>query len=146
MVALMINPFTGVPSGILRTFLLPNGSGKAPGEAKMMLGLAGTVRLVPDSKVTLGLGITEGIETALAVIQRAGWTPVWVATSAGAIKHFPVLPGIECLTIFADADAKGTDAARECGRRWVVAGREAHIRAPLVGDWADALPRTWRAA
>ena len=38
--------------------------------------------------MTAGLGLAEGIETALAVMQRAGWSPVWAATSAGAMDRF----------------------------------------------------------
>jgi len=44
--------------------------------------------VVPDEGVTAGLGLAEGIETALAVMQRAGWSPVWAATSAGAMDRF----------------------------------------------------------
>jgi hypothetical protein len=149
MVALMTDPATGQPCGAHVTYLRGDGGGKAAGErVKVMLGIAGTIRLVPDEEVSLGLGLAEGIETALAVTQCTGWKPVWAATSAGAIRNFPVLPGIEALTVFADTDAKGTgtDAARECCRRWAAAGRNARLLAPPTGDWDDALPRTGRAA
>jgi hypothetical protein len=109
-----------------RTFLARDGSGKAPGKAKMMAGRAGIVRLVPDEGVTLGLGIGEGIETCLAVMQRFGWRPVWACGSAGAIARFPVLPGL-ALTIFADAGEAGADAAQQCAERWTAAGREVAI-------------------
>jgi putative DNA primase/helicase len=146
MLALMTDPVSGAACGVHRTFLAIDGSGKAPpgpnGEpAKMMLGRAGVVRLVPDEDVTMGLGIAEGIETALAVMQGFGWRPVWAAASAGAVRAFPVLPGIECLTVFADADGPGLQAARACCRRWADAGREARMLAPPAGDWNDALPR-----
>jgi hypothetical protein len=146
MLALMTDPATAQPCGIHRTFLARDGMGKAPGNAKMMAGNAGVIRLVPDDDVTTGLGIAEGIETALAVMQRAGWAPVWAATSAGAIRRFPVLPGIEALTVFADMDGPGLEAARECCRAWAAAGREARLLAPPVGDWHDVLPRQERAA
>jgi hypothetical protein len=97
--------------------------------------------LVPDAEVTTGLGVAEGVETALSVMQGAGWRPVWAATSAGVIRIFPILPGIECLTIFADMDDRGAglEAARACAARWGGAGREAHIWAPPVGaDFNDA--------
>lgn len=149
MIALMTVPETGEPCGAHVTYLRPDGRGKVEGDrSKVMLGSAGVIRLVPDEDVTLGLGIAEGIETALAVLQRARWAPVWAATSAGAVSRFPVLPGIECLTTFADTDAGGTgmDAARTCCRRWAEAGREARILAPPVGDWDDALARREEAA
>ena len=140
MLALMTDPATGEPCGVHRTFLSADGHGKAPGpmSAKMMAGRAGVVRLAPGL-VTAGLGIAEGIETALSVMQGFGWRPVWAATSAGTIQAFPVLPGIEALTIFADADDAGQAAAERCGPRWVAAGREAYIEAPQAGDFNDLL-------
>lgn len=144
MITLMTDPVTNIPTGIHRTFLTPDGSGKAAVEpAKMMLGAAGVIRLTPDEEITAGLGIAEGIETALAVMQRAHWRPVWATGSAGAIARFPVLGGIEAITIFADADDKngaGLNAAHECARRWHDAGRDAVVRRPPKGaDWFDAL-------
>lgn len=136
MVALMTDPDTGEPRGVHRTFLRADGGGKAEGEPKKaMLGHAGVIRLVPDDEVTIGLGIAEGIETALAVMQRTGWRPVWAAGSAGAIARLPVLSGIETLTIFADTGAAGIGAAEQCAGRWAAAGREARIIAPPAGDW-----------
>jgi putative DNA primase/helicase len=142
MIALMTDPVTAEPVGVHRTFLRPDGSGKADGQAKMMLGGAGIIRLVPDEEVALGLGLAEGIETALSVIQGAGWSPVWAAGNAGAIGAFPVLPGVECLTLFADNDANGagTKAARTCAERWAAAGREAIVHCPPPGtDWNDVV-------
>lgn len=72
MLALMTDPLTGGPCGVHRTFLAPNGRGKAPGQSKMMAGAAGVVWLAPDTEVTLGLGIAEGIETSLRVMQGFG--------------------------------------------------------------------------
>lgn len=139
MVALMTNPLTGKPCGLHRTFLLPNGSDRLRDrKGKAMLGEAGVVRLSRDDDVTFGLGIAEGIETSLSVMQRFGWRPVWAATSAGAIRTFPVLRGLEALTIFADADSAGVNAARACAMRWREAGCEVRIVAPPHGDWNDA--------
>jgi hypothetical protein len=136
MVALMSHPSTAEPIGILRTFLLSDGSGKAPIEhARMMLGKAGIIRLYPDEDVTLGLGICEGIETGLS-IAAAGWRPIWAAGSLSMLARFPVLSGIECLTIFSDAKAHEVDGARACADRWAAAGREAVVWIPSAeGDW-----------
>lgn len=144
MLALMTDPETAEPVGVHRTFLLADGSGKAPvgsnGEpAKMMAGNAGVIRLSSDDEVTNGLGLAEGIETALACMQHGGWRPIWAAASAGAINRFPVLPGIEALTIFADADGPGLKAARACGERWATTGKEVRLLAPPAGDWHDTL-------
>jgi len=147
MVSLMTDAETGRAVGVHVTYLQPDGSGKADGDRqKIMLGHVGVIRLVPDADVTSGLGLAEGIETALAVMQRAGWSPVWAATSAGAMRLFPVLPGIDALTIFADMDGPGLAAARECGQRWANADREARLLAPPAGDWDSMLPRKAEAA
>jgi putative DNA primase/helicase len=143
MLALMTDPATAQPVGVHVTYLAPDGRGKAAGNSpKVFLGGVGVVRLVPDAEVTMGLGLAEGIETSLSVMQRAGWRPVWTATSAGGIARFPVLPGIEALTIFADADDRGAgiEAADKCARRWRDDDREATIiAAPSHTDWDDAL-------
>lgn len=126
---------TSEPTGIHRTFLDPQGRKLA----RKMLGRArgACVKLSPDAEVTQGLGIAEGIETALSVMQ-AGWRPVWACLSAGGIAGFPVLPGVECLTIFADRDETGERAAREACQRWQGAGREALAMVPLGGgDFND---------
>ncbi len=144
MLALMTDPVTAEPCGVHRTFLAPDGRGKAPGQAKMMAGHAGVVRLVPDEAVAAGLGIAEGIETSLRVMQSFGWSPVWAATSAGGIARFPVLRGVEALTIFADADDKGAGekAAMACAERWREAAKEATIfKAPPGEDFDDSARR-----
>ena len=139
MLALMTSPEANEPVGAHVTYLCPDGTGKAEGQrGKIMLGSVGVVRLVPDEDVGTGLGLAEGIETALAIMQRTGWRPIWAATSAGAIARFPVLPGIEALTVFADADAAGLAAARACAARWAAAGRDARLLRPPAGDWDDA--------
>jgi putative DNA primase/helicase len=124
-IGLMTDGFTGKPTGVHRTFLDANG---AKNERKM-LGRQGIVRLSPDDEVTMGLGITEGIEDGLAVL-LSRWAPVWAATSAGALARFPILAGIEELTIFADADEAGLTKAEACAARWRAAGRRVRIVPP----------------
>jgi hypothetical protein len=124
-IALMTDPVTNEPRGIHRTFLNPNGSKRE----RKMLGRQGMVRVSPDEDVTYGLGLTEGIEDALSYLV-VGWAPVWAATSAGAMAKFPVLGGVEALTIFPDKDENevGQSAAIKCADRWALAGREVFIR------------------
>jgi hypothetical protein len=110
---------TGEPTGIHRTILDANGKKKT----RKMLGRQGVVRIAAD--VSGELSIAEGIEDAIAIV--LDWGPAWAATSSGAMQRFPVLPGINRLSIFADADAAGTKAARACADRWVAAGREACV-------------------
>lgn len=131
MVALITNAITGEPQGIHRTFL--DGAGKKID--RKMLGAAGggVVRLADDADVTSGLGVAEGIETALS----APFWPMWACLSSGAMKTLPVLAGITSLSIFADQDKAGLDAANTCGERWHAAGVEVVMAAPLKGDFAD---------
>jgi putative DNA primase/helicase len=146
MVALMRDVRSNEPRAIHRTALRGDGTGKAEmpdgSSPKKMLGAAqgAAVKLIADEEITAGLGIAEGIETALAVI-GAGWRPVWAAGSAGAIGALPLLAGIETLTVFADAEPAGLKAARSCAQAWQDAGCEAQIIAPPAAgsDWNDVL-------
>ena len=152
MLALMTDPITAQPVGLHRTYLQPDGSGKAPItvrgpktlKAKMILGTWGVVRLAPDEEIGRAVGIAEGIENALTAMQAIGWGPTWAAGTADGIKNLPILPGIEAVTIFADADDSGVGlaAARACATRWQAAGREALIHVPPEGqEWNDAARR-----
>jgi hypothetical protein len=133
------------PSAIIRIGLTAEGEklGKG-GDGKRMLGpVSGcAIKLDADEDVTLGLGITEGLETGLAV-RATGWRPVWALGSAGTIKMLEPVPGIEALTIFADHDPIGLNAAQVCAERWQAAGCEAFIRWPkgLGHDYADEAGR-----
>ena len=131
LVGLMTDPVTGDATGIHRTFLNPDGGKRE----RKMLGKQGVIRLSPNEDVCEGLGLVEGIEDGLAVL-LSGWGPIWIATSAGAIERFPVLNGIESLTIFADADAAGMKAAKACASRWKQACHEICIS--VVKELADA--------
>jgi hypothetical protein len=131
LVAVMRDPVTGAGCGVHRTFLLPDGSDRLrDAMGKAMLGRAGVVMLTPSADVTMGLHLAEGVESTLAAL-ALGVAPAWAATSAGGIARFPVLPGIEALTILADADGPGLAAAEACAIRWRAAGNEARILAPI---------------
>lgn len=135
--------FTGRGMAVHRTYIDPVTAEKID---RRMRGPAKdtAIMLNPFDAPTYGLAICEGIETALAVRQII--RPVWALGSAGAIAKFPVLGGIEYLTIFADSDEKGTGlrAAEECVERWRAAGCDATIHSlPNAGDFDDALPKDW---
>jgi hypothetical protein len=140
MVALMRDIITNEPKAIHRTALKPDGSGKAGlsggRSPKRMLGPArgAAVKLIDDAEVTIGLGIAEGIENALTAI-CAGWLPVWATGCKGAVASFPVLAGIEALTVISDPEPGGVQAAHQCARRWHKAGREATVIEP---KWAGS--------
>jgi hypothetical protein len=102
----------------------------------------GVIRLSPDDAVTAGLGIAEGLETALTAL-AAGWGPVWCCIDAGNVGAFPVVAGIGSLTVFADHDPAGRAAADKVAKTWTAAGREARIVLPPrpgddLNDWAAA--------
>jgi putative DNA primase/helicase len=98
---------------------------------KLSLGYTGVVCLSPSDEVTMGLGLTEGIEDGLAVL-AAGWAPVWCTIGTSTMRNLPVLGGIEELTIFADADEGGMAAANACANRWRASGCAATIVSPEV--------------
>jgi putative DNA primase/helicase len=124
-IARMIDPVSGQARGVHRTFL----GSSAEKINRKMLGPAGVVAIASFDMVTLGIGLTEGIEDGIAVI-LSGWQPIWAATSAGAISRFPVLQGVDALTIFADADPPGMRAAEACQEVWRAAGCEVVIAEP----------------
>jgi len=99
---------------------------------KRMLGPVGgaAVKLDCNEDVELGLTISEGIETGLAG-RMLGHKPCWATGSANGIRTFPLLGGVECLTLLVDNDEPdqrgrraGDEAATEVWRRWTAAGRE----------------------
>lgn len=122
------------------------------GEKPKTLGpMAGCViRLWPDEEVTTGLVLAEGIETALAAAtgRTHGGTllrPAWAAGCAGNMASFPVLPGIESLTLIVDHDGNGAGerAAEQCARRWIKAGREVELLIPnqVGADFNDLIKK-----
>jgi putative DNA primase/helicase len=146
MVAQVRDIRTNEPIAIHRTAIKPDGNGKCfddGPESRKALGpiSGGAIKLTPDDAITLGLGIAEGIETALRCM-TLGW-PMWSCLSASGIAKCPVLAGIEALTIFCDHDKSeaGQLAAFECRSRWVAAGVEVKVlRPPQVDtDWDDLL-------
>ena len=104
----------------------------------MILGRAkGAAVMLGDIKDG-SLGIAEGIETALSAAQIFNM-PVWAVLSANGMADIPIVPGVKFLKIFADHDAAGISAARECKRRYKKAGIEVEVRYPLTfgDDWND---------
>jgi putative DNA primase/helicase len=96
------------------------------------------VMLSAFDESTAGLVLCEGVETGIAIF-AAELRPVWACGAAGTLATFPFLGGIEALTIAADADAPGMQAAEGVAERWRQAGAEARIVAPPAGDWAGGV-------
>ena len=95
----------------------------------------GVIRLWPDEAVTTGLGVAEGIESALSLAW--GFMPVWACIDAGNLAALPVLAGIEHLTVAADNDSAGQAAAQTCATRWAAAGRTISVTVQRQNDLND---------
>jgi predicted P-loop ATPase len=133
MVALVRDSAGQPTGGIHRTFLLDDGSGKAPPGKKMLGPVAdGHVRLVPLS-ADGHLGVAEGIETALAATGIFG-IPTWAGLSADGVRRFQWPEGTRHVTIFADAGDAGRQAAAALADRLNRADIPNSIVVPLHGD------------
>jgi putative DNA primase/helicase len=137
MLALFCNVLTGEPRAISRTFL--DREGKKLGRKFLGPVRSAAVMLDPFDCVTHGLFIGEGVETCMAA-RQFNLRPVWALGSAGAIEMFPVLSGVEALTLLMEADEASARACAACAERWHAAGREVFINAPTIGkDLNDAI-------
>lgn len=142
MVARLRGP-DGRPMGIHRTYLRPDGSGKAEllGGAKLMLGPCGggAVRFGPDRPV---IALAEGIETALSIGVASRLT-VWATLSTSGLKGLilPPPPVAEVVVIAADHDPAGLAAAEEAAARFEAEGRAVSVIAPQTEgqDFNDVL-------
>jgi len=147
MVAMVSGP-DGKPVTMHRTFLAPDGSGKAEmaSPRKIMPG-----ELPDGACVRLGeyvpggpLGVAEGIETALSA--SALWDmPVWATISTAMMKRWAAPEGCEEIAVFADNDEKfgGLAAAYALAHRLACAGLHVTVHAPPEpGDWNDYLQRS----
>jgi hypothetical protein len=140
MVALVVDGLSGAMTGIHRTFLAQDGSGKAPVTPdRMMLGPCsrGAVRLA-DAVESVMIG--EGIETCLSVMQATG-KPAWAALSTSGLRALDLPPKLTEVTVLADADEPGEAAAAAASRRWVREGRRVRVARPTGGqkDFNDLL-------
>jgi hypothetical protein len=128
-VALVTDILTHAPISLHRTWVRADGSKADVDTPRLLLGghrkAGGVIRLWPDEAVTTGLAVAEGIETALSVAHV--FRPVWAVIDAGNLARFPILDGIEALTIAVDDDPAGIRAAGECAERWAQADREATL-------------------
>lgn len=142
----MISAITQWPDqilmGIHRTYLDPSTAKKAPiDKNKMMLGKAagGSVRLNPLSSTLI---VSEGIESALSVLQAQPNATVWAALSTEGIKKL-CLPDetiVKTIIIAADHDSAGIKAAIEAADLWASTGRTVKIALPPKDcDFNDVL-------
>lgn len=125
-----------------RTYLKADGSGKADIDPpKAMLGaVAG--RAVRLAEADGGLAVAEGIETALSLSCGLLSAPaaVWAALSASGMAALRLPPNPSRLTIAADGDKAGREAANALAARAAALGWAVSILpAPDGADWNDVL-------
>lgn len=114
-----------------RTWLLPDGSGKAPIEPnRMMLGatMGGGTQLSPPAHKMV---IAEGLETSLSVMQETR-LPVWAALSTSGMMglNLPDLPMAQDIIIAVDNDPAGRKAALRSAEKWTKEGRQVRLAFP----------------
>jgi hypothetical protein len=139
LIAIYRDIITNEVKAISRRPLTPDGQSLS--KARSLGPTAGTVvKLTADENATYGLHLAEGVTSALAAAML-GMVPIWVVAGKDGMAKFPILAGIDSVTLVADndADGGGQEAANTCFARWKDAGREAFIVMPdSVGtDMAD---------
>ncbi len=131
---------TGEPQAVLRIVLDRDGRLIKP---RMNTGpVAGSaVMLDAFENVTTGLHVGEGVETCMAA-RHFDLKPTWALGSTVAIGKFPILSGIETLTLLQENDGgKSERACVACAANWSAAGREVffNIPDPAFKDLNDVL-------
>ncbi len=126
-------------TAVHRTYLLPDGSGKARLlSPKLALGPIGDGAVRP-AKAGPVLGIAEGIETALSAMQLFE-IPCWAALGARMDKVSLPADVIE-VQIFCDNGDEGHVAAEKAAEAFAHQGKRVCLRFPPegLGDWNDYL-------
>lgn len=137
MVAAVTN-LAGAVVAVQRTFLAPDGNGKAAiDNPKRSLGsiARGAVCLAPAGPV---VGLAEGIETGLSAMELFN-VPVWCAL--GSNLAGVLLPrAVHHVAIFADRGVAGEAAAEKARETLRLQGRKVTVRLPAIGkDFNDEL-------
>ncbi|MEW9305476.1 DUF7146 domain-containing protein [Labrys neptuniae] len=137
----MVAAVTGLAGEIVaiqRTFLHPDGRGKADIESpKRSLGpiKRGAVCLAPAGSV---IGLAEGIETGLSAMELYR-IPVWCALGAH-LSRIILPPIVQHVALFADRGAAGEAAAEDARQAFRAQGRKVVIRFSKIGkDFNDEL-------
>ena len=129
----------GVLQGMHRTWLAPDGQGKASVETqRRAMGhlLGNAVRLTPRDDI---LVVGEGIETMLSVREAAPGLPVWAALSSGHLGAVLLPEGLRRLYIAIDRDPAGQRAAERLTARANEVGIAVQVIEPRLGDFNDDL-------
>ena len=134
----MVAAVEGGSFAVHRTYLRPDGSGKAglEGGDKLMLGATagGAVRLTDGpGRLVVAEGIESGLSLACGLLD--GPATIWAGLSTSGLRglHLPAQPGL--LTIACDGDTPGRAAAHALAERASALGWQVDICDP--GDGAD---------
>ena len=125
--------------GVHRTWLAPDGQGKAAVETqRRAMGhlLGNAVRLTPHDDI---LVVGEGIETMLSLFEAAPGLPVWAALSSGHLGAVLLPEDLQRLYIAIDRDPAGQLAAGRLSARASEVGVRVRVLEPRLGDFNDDL-------
>jgi hypothetical protein len=142
MIAAVTGP-DGVLTGLQRTWLDPNGAGKAQVDDPRrslghLLGNGIWLGLEPGAPVSV-MAAGEGFETMASLKTVMPALPVAAATSANHLAGLALPPGCRRLYIAADADAAGRHGIARLSQRAGEAGVLAIVLRPQLGDFNDDL-------
>ena len=129
----------GALQGVHRTWLAPDGQGKAAVETqRRAMGhlLGNAVRLTPHDDI---LVVGEGIETMLSLVEAVPGLPVWAALSSGHLGAVLLPEGLQRLYIAIDRDPAGQRAAERLSARATEVGIAVRVLEPRLGDFNDDL-------
>jgi hypothetical protein len=129
----------GSLTGIHRTWLDPNGGGKAPvATPRRAMGnlLGNGVRFGRAGSVLVA---AEGIETILSLRQIMPTMPMIAAPSAGHLSALKIAPSLRRLYIARDNDPAGQHAADTLAKRAIGAGSEPLMLTARLDDFNDDL-------
>jgi hypothetical protein len=134
----------GTLTGIHRTWLDPNGSGKAPiaTPRRAMGNLLGNGVQFGRAGSVLVAG--EGIETILSLRQIMPTMPMIAGLSASHLSALQITPALHRLYIARDNDPAGQLAADTLAERAIGAGIEPLMLTASLGDFNDDLQRLGR--
>ncbi len=138
-----VTSLDGRLTGLQRTWLDPDGSGKAPlvdprRSLGHLLGNGIWLGLEPGAPVPV-MAAGEGFETMASLRTMMPALPVAAATSANHLAGLTFPPGCGRLYIAADADAAGRHGIRRLSQRAGEAGILAMVLRPQLGDFNDDL-------
>lgn len=134
-----VTDLDGRITGAHRTWLAPDGSGKAPVDPprKAMGDLLGHAVRFGDVQNVMAAG--EGIETILSLRQALPTMPMVSALSAGHLAAILFPPHLRRLYIVRDNDPAGDSARDSLVDRAHEAGIEAITLSPMMGDFNEDL-------